>query len=70
MVARASRVLSRESHWFLCFAFAALVVLAYAARINHEPVASAVGIVVTAVFGGGALKNYADQKFTNGNGTK
>lgn len=53
---------------YMFFALACLGILTFAAYYNHEPVATAVGIVATAVFGGGAAKTFVDQKWGNGNG--
>jgi len=53
----------------MVFACLALGVLAFVAYRNHEPVATAVGMLVMAVFGTGLGKTYVDQKLGNG-GTK
>jgi hypothetical protein len=61
-----------KSPGFLAFGFACLLALSFASYRNREPVASAVGVVAIAVFGGGAWKNHSDQaaavKNGNGNG--
>ena len=54
-----------KSPAYMAFAFAALAVLGFVAYRNHEPVATAIGLLAGAVFGGGAAKTFVDQKFGN-----
>lgn len=57
-----------KSPGFLAFGFACLMALSFASYRNREPIATAVGVVAIAVFGGGAWKNHSDQAAKNGNG--
>lgn len=67
LVVNASKHLAKAPA-YMVFACCALGVLAYVAKINHEPIATAVGILVMSVFGTGLGKTYVDQKMGNGNG--
>ena len=66
MVVDASKHLAKAPA-YMVFACCALALLGFAAYHNHEPIALAVSIVVTAVFGTGLGKTYVDQMHGNGN---